>query len=303
MKKVIIGVDAGGTKTKVAAIDENKQIVYEAIGGPGSPAVLLNQAYNNIVEKLFEVYDKVKDEYHVSYIQMGISGFGTLVNAHEKELELSEKLNVEVSMTSDTDLGLYSIIEDKSDEGILVLSGTGSAIAGINKDKTMLVGGYGALLTESGSSYASVKMLVVNIIEKYEEDLSFSELGNEFMELIGADSVAYFRKFMYRNVKTDIASYSKFISQKALEGNQEAISILKKCGRDLANSVRKVYKNLKLCEKAVMGFRGSFIQKAPYVQDELKKALNEYGVKIKINEKDEDPVFGAYYMAKRKGKI
>ena len=61
----------------------------------------------------------------------------------------------------------------------------------------MLVGGFGALLTECGSSYFAVKSLVMNIINQYEETLTYSELGKEFMKLIGAEDVGYFRKFMY----------------------------------------------------------------------------------------------------------
>ena len=44
------------------------------------------------------------------------------------------------------------MVEDKYNEGILVISGTGSAVVGIKDDKTLLYGGYGVLLTESGSA-------------------------------------------------------------------------------------------------------------------------------------------------------
>lgn len=303
MEKVIIAVDAGGTKTKVVAINENKQIVYEITGGSGSPAVVGKVAIKNIFDLVQDVYDNVHQKYDVRYVQMGISGYGVLSDpvSHEKELE--SKLNVEVKMDSDTSLGLYSIIEDKFEEGVLVLSGTGSAVSGIKNNETMLVGGFGVLLTESGSSYTSVKQLIVNIINQYEDTMTYSKLGKDFMELLGAKHIGAFRNFMYTKTKTEIASYSKFISSKALEGDIEAISILKKAGFDLAIQTTKLYKNLKLSNDAIIGFRGSFVNKAPFVKEEFLKTLNEYGIKPIINEGDDDPIYGGYYMAKRKGKI
>lgn len=303
MDKVIISVDAGGTKTKAAAITKDANIIFEYTAGPGSPAVLRFQALNNIKEAIKMVYNEVKDNYEITCIQVGASGYGVFENVSKIEEDLSKEFGVYSYICSDADLGLYSIIEDKYEEGILVLAGTGSAIAGIKDGKTMLVGGFGALLTEVGSSYTAVKSLVMNIINQYEEDLTYSELGSEFMKLIGADSIAYFRKFMYLNTKDEIASYAKFISKSALKGNEEAINILKQSGIDLANSVRKLYNNLKLSSNAIMGFRGSFIQKAPYVKEELVKALNDFGIYVKVCEEDKDPIYGGLFMAIRRGKI
>lgn len=303
MKKVIIAVDAGGTKTKVAALNENREIVYEAIGGPGSPAAIKEEALKNITELVLEVYNNVKDEYNVTFVQMGLSGFGVLKDVPRFEKQIKDIVNCEVSVRSDADLGLYSIIEDKHDCGVLVISGTGSVVAGINDGKILMVGGYGVLLTETGSSYAAVKMLVSNIIHQYEEYLTFTKLGKEFMDLLGATNLGYFRVFMYRNTKAEIADYSKFISQKALEGDLEAISILKESGIALADSIRKIHKNLELCKGAVLGFRGSFINKAPYVKDQVLNSLKDMNINLQVYEGNEDPIYGAYYMARRKGKI
>jgi len=118
VEKVIIAVDAGGSKTKVCALTKDKNIVYQVTGGSGSPAVLKNQAFINIFSLVREVCEKIKDNYIISYVQMGISGLGTVQNVQELEKQLQEEINVEVSMENDAILGLYSIIEDKADEGV-----------------------------------------------------------------------------------------------------------------------------------------------------------------------------------------
>lgn len=303
MENVIISVDAGGTKTKAAAINVNEEIIFEATTGPGSPAVLKYQAFNNIYDAIKIVYEKIKDQYKLTYIQVGASGFGVFDNVVSLEEKLKTDFLVDAKICSDADLGLYSIIEDKYDEGILVLAGTGSAVIGIKNEKVMLVGGFGALLNEVGSGYSTVKQLVLNIIDKYEEELTYSGLGKEFMDLIGAKSIADFRKFMYWNTKDEIASYAKFISKKALQGDLEAIEILKQGGRDLAVSVRRLYKNLGLTDKTILGFRGSFIQKAPFIKEELIKTLTDNGIKVNVCLENKDPIYGGFFMARRRGKI
>ena len=83
-------------KTKVSAINQNKEVVFESVGGPGSPAVLRFQAYNNILEPLRVVFNEVKDKYDVTFIQIGVSGFGVLENISEIENKLYAEFGVEV---------------------------------------------------------------------------------------------------------------------------------------------------------------------------------------------------------------
>lgn len=302
-EKVIIGVDVGGTKTKATAVNLKNEKIFEVVGPAGSPAVV-GVSVTNILEALIkEVVDSINDNYEVIFIQVGMSGLGVLGDKRIYELELSKRLNIEVAIASDATMGLYRILEDDCDEAILVVAGTGSVVSGIKDDEVTLVGGYGVLLTEGGSSYATVKNLVVNIINTFEEDAIFTDLGKEFMEHVGVADLNGFRQFMYGNSKTKIASYAPFISKKASEGNLEAILLLSEAGRVLANWVRKLVKNKGFKTGVRIGFNGSFIEKAPYVKAELFKALDSFGIKTKEFTKDSDSVYGAYYMAKRRGII
>lgn len=303
MEKVIIVVDAGGTKTKVSAFNVQGEIVEEFVGGSGSPAALKEKAFENIRQSIDKVFDVTKNKYQVNFIQMGISGLGVVPNKGEYEEKFSNLFNCEVSMESDAILALYSIIEDKYDQGVLILSGTGSATCGINGTKTRLILGWGHLLTETGSSYSSVKMLVSNMITLYEQEDRISDLGRKFMDYIGIDVIEKLKIFMYSNTKADIAKNSIFLSEQAMAGDHEAYDILKQCAIDLANHVQLQYKHLKLDDTAVLGLRGSFIQKAYRVKEEFVNQLIALGIKPNIVDGKQDPIYGGYYMAKKKGKI
>lgn len=300
MKRVILAVDAGGTKTKIALIDDNKNICFQKIGGPGSPAVNGIKAVRYILDFVSEIVDEVKSSYEIEYIQMGISGLGTVQNKEQYERELSQKLNIPVSMENDAVLALYSILEDKYNEGVLVLAGTGSACLGARGLNHLLVGGWGHLLSESGSSYTAVRSLVLNIIKDYEAGKKLSPLGKAFLEKINVSEVNDLKVFMYNNSKDEIASYAKFISEQALNGNPEAVVILKSSGIELAKSVEVIYNRLGLTKDAVVGFRGSFVNNAPYVKEEFFIYLNSRNIFLQEVSGIDDPIFGAYFMAKRK---
>lgn len=303
MKKAILAVDAGGTKTKVCVIDLNKEICYEKIGGPGSPAVAGIKAVEYILDLVLEVYNEIKQEYEILYIQMGISGLGTVRDKHIYEEKLYNELNIPVSMENDAILALFSIVEDKHNEGILVLSGTGSACYGVSGLSTQLIGGWGHLLSERGSSYTAVRSLVLDIINDYELGKPISPLGLSFMSLLKIEDVNSFKVFMYNNSKDEIASYAKFISEMALKGDLTAINILKESGVHLAECVKLIFKRLNLSSKAVIGFRGSFVDNAPFVKEEFFKSLIADGFDPKVVTGSSDPIYGAYFMAKRKLEI
>ena len=48
----IIGIDAGGTKTKALILTENKEIVFEVDSGYGNPNIDFEAAVSNILDVL-----------------------------------------------------------------------------------------------------------------------------------------------------------------------------------------------------------------------------------------------------------
>ena len=114
MTKVVMSIDAGGTKTKAALIDLDCNIVYEKIGGPGSPAVLQEKkAMENIMDLIDNVFQETEGKWEIIYIQMGISALSAVEDKSFYERFLSKKYNITVSLENDAYMALYSIIQDK----------------------------------------------------------------------------------------------------------------------------------------------------------------------------------------------
>jgi len=302
--KAIIAIDAGGTKTKAALINENCQIIERISGPAGSPAVVTTKtAFANVFALTEKLYRRYYQQYKIVFIQLGISGLGIVADPLPYQKKLAELLQTDVAVDDDGYLALHSLMKTESGNWIAVISGTGSCCYGTNGNKTMMLGGFGHLLTEAGSAYAAVKSVVTAAIRQFEEKEPLSPLSKAFMHKVGARNVYQFKVFIFNNSKSKIANYAKFIAKRALAGDGESKNILKRCGRDLARWVKLLYKHLSLSDNVKLGFRGSFIDKAPFVKDELISDLTENGFQPSLVSNGVEPIFGAYYLAIRRGKL
>lgn len=303
MKKTIVAVDAGGSKTKFCILDSDHQILYTHLEESGSCAVVGEErAMRNIHRGLKVILDYAKDKYIVQAVAMGISGLGALKDKRVYEIQYEQEFGIPMFIESDATLALYSIVTDQHPEGVLVLSGTGAAILGINNGRTQLMSGWGHLLTEKGSAYSTVRDLICDTITSYESTGKPHALGQRFMDLLGFTKLESFRTFVYQNTKREIASYSRFVVEEAeAKQDPEAIALLEKGGRDLAKDVKNVARALNLSSNAVVGFRGGFIVNSQIVQNALISSLEEMGLQFKLVTGDPDPIYGAIYIAKERG--
>lgn len=299
MTDVILALDAGGTKTKVAAIDNDKRVVFETVGNVGSPAVDLSKAVSHIFDLVITSLDQIKNRYCVKHIYIGMSGFSIIPNVTQLEEEMNEAFGISVTLLSDTKMALYSFIKDKTEEGILMISGTGSACYGQKGNKELLVGGWGHLLGESGSSYSSVRRLLLDAIKQYDLGKPYTDLQMKIMQKMQVKDANGFRIYVYHKSKKEVAALAPIISDAAANQNKEAIEILRETAREIVWHIVTVYERLGLSNQAYLGFCGSFIHRATQVKKMVIEELLKNGCKLHVVEEEEDPIFGAYYLHKR----
>lgn len=305
MKKAIIGVDAGGSSTKLALFLEDGKIVKKLKAKAGSSASV-KSALENVEEGILQLYDAVKDEYDVQYIVIGLSG----LKANSKEAldklvsNLEMKTNLEVSLNPDTLIALYSFLKDKYEEGIVVISGTGHASFGLNKEgKSMMIGGWGYMIYEIGSAFSAVQDLIIKSVRHYEEEGEIYPLAEKLIKEIGLSSIDDLRVFMYHNDKKTIASFAYLVTEEAKNNDKLALEILDDASIGIVRSIKLLVKHLGLKETAVLGFTGEYIKNSQILQNLVLEKLKKEKIKLEYIEDSSDPIYGAYYLAKKKGKI
>ncbi len=299
MESVIVAVDAGGTKTKLALITEAKEIVYEIKTGSGSPAVT-KKALDNIYEGLKTICNYAKAKYEIKAIVIGMSALYIVENKEEYIQKISNDFQTKVFLESDALLALYSIIQDVHKSGVLVLAGTGTAVLATDGKDTFMTSGWGHLLTERGSAFASVRDFICLMIREYEERNYISNLGHKFMEHMGYNDIHLFKMLIYNHSKDDVAEYSRFFDSEADKGDLEAQNWLLKNGEFLGIDVQGAMLHMKFPNEVIIGFRGGFAGNVKWIQQGVLEYLEKQNIKTKVVDGDKDPIFGAYYIAKRR---
>lgn len=297
--KVCICVDAGGTSTKVAIFDCKGKILTTGIGKPGSPAVDIQHWYQHIDDTIQLALSKLSaEEIEIEYIEMGVSGISALSSHREMDDFFEKKYQTICEITSDTVTALYSVIEENDTSGIVVISGTGVAIYGERDGKSQLIGGWGHLIRESGSAYAIVHDLAVEMIDKYESGKELDQLEKGFLDALGFENIRDLNHLFYQHTKNEIAKWSIYIKSCAQNGDLHAKNLLYTQGVLLGKQVEHLIQWLSISPKTKIGLRGGFLEyEGQYIIKGIHDYFKQRNIELTFEESIIHQMLGVYRRA------
>lgn len=152
--RVVIGIDGGGTATRVLVMGEEGIELARYEGGPaltdwpGSPVDI--EAIETAVERAFE---EARLALPAAALCAGLAGVGREEERTAVEAALAERGIAErVQVITDAEAALFDAFEDGP--GILLIAGTGSIALGRAEDgRIARTGGWGTLFGDEGSGY------------------------------------------------------------------------------------------------------------------------------------------------------
>ena len=266
-----LGIDGGGTKTEFVITSENGTVLKVCrTSGCNPNDIGINATIELISSKIKELTLKFPS---VSHVFCGIAG---LLSGNSKELLSSslEKSFPSLSFSLNTDSANLFGMDDSAD--MVVISGTGSVVFVKKKGEFIRLGGWGYLLDESGSAYDIGRDALRRAL--YEEDLMLSpsvmtallrkKLGREKIW----DSIAE----IYREGKPFIASLSGAVFEAYEKGDENALAIIEKSARRLAELLNMGVKEYGAAPFAITG--GGIFEHYP---DIILPMINKFtGVKL-----------------------
>ena len=298
----VIGIDGGGTKTlmKLADLDGNLLVCCE--GGPANMnsinrAVLEETLTKLLAEGLGQITGKPSD---CRAICLGMAGAGrTAEKQILKEILSRLGFNDTVMITDDAHIALYGGIG--SQEGIILISGTGSICYGRNsRGEVCRAGGWGYILGDEGSGYdlgLSALKHTVRGFDKREEDTLLSTMILDRLKIGSADELV---NIIYRSGegRKIIAGLAPVVEEACLSGDSYAESILKNAVSELFKNIEAVITGLNFTDVRIqVALGGSVLLKSKYISNNLINtiAISYPGVKV-FNIKN-DAAWGAVHMA------
>ena len=303
---VLMCVDAGGTTTKINIYDLEGNVLKKSVIGVGSPAITKDLEFTSLDLEIERLINETKAEYVIENITMGISGLGVVPDTKKIVKKFTKKYQCKVVIENDAVIALYSVVAKKPEDivqnschnGILVLGGTGSAICGIKDGKTKLVGGWGQIIGERGSAYAVVHQTCLKMIKKVESKKGLSVLDKTLLSEMGIKKVTELKSIFYLKTKGEIASFARIITSLAEEGNKEAIRILQNEAIAITHGVISLVNLQKIENGAILGFKGGLFKEDKIIMKWVKNILTYHNYEYNYLVDDNDPIIGAYYLAK-----
>jgi len=296
-----LGIDGGGTKTKVNIINKSDKIVFENTSGPSSIDTVDQFTTINNIRLAIEPYIHKHPDCSFSGVFAGLGGI-----VFDEDCLLVENLirqlpqvlpNTFLRARNDMHNALYS--SNHFDSGMTLICGTGMVAFGLLDGKTHKSGGWGYKEGELGSGYHLGREAIRACIRAFDGRYKPNAFTDEVAKTISLKKAADIINIMetYNNQRTKIASLAPIVTKHANLGNKLAKSICDKATDELALAINGVYKTLKF-DNVTLVIVGSLGNSKGYFGDKLFEKIKKISDKINITSPVIDPALAAAKAAK-----
>lgn len=298
----VVGIDGGGTKTKLIVCNLQGEILDETISGPSN---ILSSGYDIAKASIQELIVKgiVEKGYLLENCLMlciGVAGAG-----RTSVIEQLEKIIREVGydgnllITHDAETALIG--GTSSDEGILIIAGTGVICYGKTKEGiTHRVSGWGHLIGDEGSAYSIGIKIMKAVMKAYDGRGDKTILTHLLLDAMAFQSPEEIVGFIYQPhiTKQHIASYAALIDKAYKHNDKVAVEIVQQTIEDLFKTVEAILIKLAFIDKPVkVVINGSVLLKNEAIQKGFKAYLNKYYPLVEVCQMKHDAAYGAAIKA------
>jgi N-acetylglucosamine kinase-like BadF-type ATPase len=299
MKRYVVGLDGGGTKTAVTIVDESGLEVHTFTSGAINYNGQDEASVGASLAEIFRTIDRVcAGLHHCAQVCIGAAGVSnpTVTTRLESSVRASGYRGP-LFITGDQDTALSGA--HNRELGIILIAGTGSICYGKNEaGDTHRAGGYGYLIDDEGSGYSIGRDLLSVVVRAHDGRLPDTIITGMVFEQLGMTSIGQMIGFVYdkQTNKKDIAALAPILSQACELGDEAALAIADKCARSLLELVVPVAEKL-VMQEGSLAMAGSVLLKNSFVQKAFIEGLKERYPAITCITPKRDAASGAALMA------
>jgi N-acetylglucosamine kinase-like BadF-type ATPase len=302
LHNLYLGVDGGGTKTHIAIVGTDRDLVCEGFAGASNPLrVGVETAVTNIIAAINSACDAVnKNRGDIVAATLGLAGVRRADLRQIIHERVVERLGIKkVQVFTDAEIALSGIGANHA--GLVIIAGTGSVCIGQNaKGEKFSAGGWGPLAGDEGGG-AGIALNALHKIAKASD-------GRGEPTRLSDIAVDYFRAGRIENLSVAIyapqvdnariAGFARFVGEAAADGDKVALDILREAGLELGTAACAVIRKLKLQRsKFPIGMVGSVFRSGNLVTDSLLQTVQAIAPKAYLLDKIIIPAHSAAQMA------
>lgn len=297
-----LGIDGGGTKTKVCIIDETLTLIAYGSAGPSSIDTVSNDVtVSNIqsaIDQALLAHPKI-----TRFVSV-FGGLGGIVTENDKHhvqtlLRSLSQVSDDTTIRIENDVINALASADRGLEGIVLISGTGMNCFGIDSHQsTYKAGGWGFKEGDAGSGYDLGYHAIKSMIRSFDGRYPMTEFSKAIASAVGLKQAEDIIGVMDRlwGDRTTIASLAPLVTKAANDGDLLAQKIIDDATDELALAVKTVYEHLIFVQPFVCVV-GSLGNSEGYFKTQLQKKIKTINPEIELVAPKEDPAFAAAKLA------
>jgi len=302
-----LGLDGGGTKTRVLVGDERGRVLGRGVAGPSNfGSVGPGAARSNIREAISMAASELNQPFQVDSVFAGVAGVMTEQDQDDIVQALASLDSLKgktIKVHHDIHIALAGGVVDE--EGIALVSGTGSSCYGRNRNgDTWQVGGWGHVLGDEGSGYWLAIAGLGAAVRELDGRGPSTGLTSAAYEFLDTRSLPDLVRRTLRGEKggqamrkDQLAAFGKEVCRIAETGDRVAMRIVDEATEELAAMVRAVSAVLEMEKRHPKLILTGSVANNPLVEGRLRLLLPG----VEFAEPRFDPVTGALLEAMRLG--
>jgi len=283
VRRFVVGLDGGGTKTIALLVALDGTVISEAIGGPAN---LLTSGLSQTTKTIFGLVRECckKADASADSIQavvVGIAGAGRAADRAELidkifAMGIDKEFPIK-NITVETDAKIALEAAFAGGPGIVVISGTGSIALYRTEDQQLFrTGGWGRLLGDEGSGYSLARDAINAVMRQYDGRGDKTILTQKALEYFTTTSVEEIIQRIYYQSIT-IEAFAPKVLEAVAERDHVAYKVMADNVSQLVDHVRVLVMKSPPKRKLPVCLMGGLVESEnPYsklLRDRIRGAL------------------------------
>ena len=298
----IIGIDGGGTKTVGILTTETGQHLAQVQSGPANYHVVGETQTQAVLEAVVGKLCEKAGVSRTSPIQfcLGMAGLGRV--ADRKVIgRTCDELGIREDRILTHDAHIALIGGTEKQEGVIVISGTGAIVYGIDADgREARASGWGYLLGDEGSGY-DIAMRGLRAVARAADGRSHpTELTHRILNRLELNEPNALIRWVHAASRDAIARLAEIVFDTARTADRVAERIVDDAADELVCAAGSVIEQLEFIEPFDVVLSGGNLIHQPVFADRLRRQLTEIQPEASVLLPKHEPAYGAVLLAQAK---
>ena len=296
----IIGIDGGGTKTIGLLTTETGEYIAKAEAGPSNYHVVGIERTHDVLKEIVSQLSANVGSTALNTIRfcLGMAGLG---RAEDKKVigQICDEIGINKDRILTHDAHIALVGGTRKQEGVIIISGTGSIVYGISKDgKEARAGGWGYLLGDEGSGYDIALKGLQAVARAADKREPSTELTNLILNRLELNEPNNLIRWTHAASRDEIAQLTEMVFKASDIGDKRAAQIIDSAVSELACAVETVIMQLELTHPFGIVFSGGNLLHQPILADKLQRWIEKIILGGSVIFPKHEPAYGAVLLAK-----